>query len=69
MMVFIRIIQTLGAYGFRGLIEGKEYFKNSIPMALNNLQSLLKEWHSDIEIPYFLSILARLLEIKNKFED
>lgn len=69
LMVFIRIIQTLGAYGFRGLIEGKEYFKNSIPMALNNLQSLLKEWHSDIEIPYFLTILARLLEIKNKFED
>ncbi|NOR86819.1 MAG: phosphotransferase [Bacteroidales bacterium] len=68
MMVFIRIIQTLGAYGFRGLIEGKEYFKNSIPQALENLQNLMSDFQPDVKIPYFFKTLGRLLEIKNNFE-
>jgi len=69
MMVFIRIIQTLGAYGFRGLIEGKEYFRNSIPNALKNLKDILSQISPDVNISYFLSILGRLVEIKNKFEN
>lgn len=67
-MVFIRIIQTLGAYGFRGLIEGKEYFKNSIKPALDNLENHLNSWNHDLKIPYFSQVLMALLEIKNKFE-
>lgn len=69
MMVFIRIIQTLGAYGFRGLIEGKEYFRSSIPNALENLKNILSQMNPDVNISYFLSILVRLVEIKNKFEN
>lgn len=69
MMVFIRIIQTLGAYGFRGLIEGKTYFKNSIPNALNNLKDILSQLSPDVNISYFLKILGRLVEIKNNFEN
>jgi aminoglycoside/choline kinase family phosphotransferase len=67
-MVFIRILQTLGAYGFRGLIEGKEYFKNSIAPALHNLQDHLDSWTSKPKIPYFLEITYKLIEIKDKFE-
>ena len=67
-MIFIRVIQTLGAYGFRGLIEGKEYFKNSISPALNNLEQHLKNWNRDLKIPYFSNLLMALLEIKNKFD-
>lgn len=68
MMAFIRIIQTLGAYGYRGLIEGKEYFKNNIPFALDNLKVVKAELNTDINISYFLSILDQLVEIKYKFE-
>lgn len=67
-MIFIRIIQTLGAYGFRGLIEGKEYFKNNISPALNNLEQHLKNWSYDLKIPYFSHLLMALFEIKNKFD-
>jgi len=62
LMVFIRILQVLGAYGFRGLIEQKEYFKNSIPSALDNLQAILPQLPSFVNIPYFLTILDRITE-------
>jgi aminoglycoside/choline kinase family phosphotransferase len=68
-MVFIRIIQTLGAYGFRGLIEGKEYFKNSIKPALVNLQSHMTNWEHSLKISYFSSLLMALFEIKDKFDN
>lgn len=37
-----RVIQTLGAYGLRGLKEGKRHFVESIPPALHNLEQLLE---------------------------
>lgn len=67
-MIFIRIVQTLGAYGFRGLIEGKEYFRNSIKPALSNLEQHIINWDHDLKIPYFSHLLMALFEIKNKFD-
>jgi len=56
----IRILQTLGAYGFRGIIEGKPHFISSIPAAVENVknQVLLAEKH--IKLPYLYSILKQL---------
>lgn len=40
--VLMRIMQTLGAYGYRGLYERKPYFVESIPLAVNNLRHIIE---------------------------
>lgn len=41
--VLLRIMQAMGAYGYRGLYEGKEHFVRSIKPALGNIDNLLKD--------------------------
>jgi aminoglycoside/choline kinase family phosphotransferase len=67
--VLFRIIQTLGAYGYRGYFEGKTHFIQSIPPALDNLNQLLKANFPDINIKYLVSALERVIDsFKSKFE-
>lgn len=56
--VLLRMMQVLGAYGFRGLLENKPHFRTSIGPALKNLNVFLNE-HT--QIPAY-STLRSLLE-------
>jgi len=58
--VLIRIMQAMGAYGFRGFYEKKEHFLKSIPFALKNLQQLLAGVNLPIELPELFSVLHQL---------
>ena len=59
--VLFRTIQVLGAYGFRGLYERKPHFIGSIPYAINNLKSLLRNGYP--EFPYLTKVLETLCEL------
>ena len=59
--VLIRIMQAMGAYGFRGFYEKKEHFLKSIPYALKNLVYLLNNVHLPVELPELFNVLNQLI--------
>jgi aminoglycoside/choline kinase family phosphotransferase len=68
--VLIRLLQVLGAYGFRGLFERKAHFLTSIPLALQNLRAFLQHNKMGIAVPEFDRILSLIVEedIVHRFE-
>ncbi len=60
--VLIRIMQAMGAYGFRGFYEKKEHFLKSIPYAINNLKYLLDTIDLGIELPTLFAALSNVTE-------
>ncbi len=73
--VYVRILQALGAYGFRGFYERKAHFLQSVPYALKNLRWLLHHVELPIALPTlmgaFQSMLAseKLLGLANEADD
>lgn len=60
--VLIRIMQAMGAYGFRGFYEKKEHFLKSIPFALKNLESLLAKNTIQVKLPELFKVLKAVTE-------
>lgn len=60
--VLIRLLQVLGAYGFRGLFERKAHFLTSIPLALKNLRYFMKHQRTGIVLPEFERMLKLIVE-------
>lgn len=60
--VLIRIMQAMGAYGFRGFYEKKEHFLKSIPFALKNLELLLNEITLPVKLPELFKVLNQLTQ-------
>jgi aminoglycoside/choline kinase family phosphotransferase len=58
--VLIRIMQALGAYGYRGFYERKKHFLSSIPFALDNLRYLLIQGNVPVRLPELLPLLEKL---------
>ncbi|MGB9448906.1 MAG: RNase adapter RapZ, partial [Candidatus Acidiferrum sp.] len=59
--VYVRILQALGAYGFRGFYERKVHFLQSVPYALKNLRWLLHNVKLPIELPTLTAAFQSML--------
>ncbi len=60
--VLIRIMQAMGAYGFRGFYEKKEHFLKSIPYAIENLSYLLSNIDIKVELSTLMAALRNVTE-------
>src|SRR4051812_40147659 len=68
--VLIRLLQVLGAYGFRGLFERKAHFLASIPLALKNLKWFVQNKRIGLALPEFDRMLNLIVkdEIIQQFQ-
>jgi aminoglycoside/choline kinase family phosphotransferase len=58
--VYVRILQALGAYGFRGFYERKAHFLQSVPYALKNLRWLAENVKLPVALPALMEALGSL---------
>ncbi len=58
--VLVRLLQVLGSYGFRGLLQHKAHFITSIGPALKNLQTFLSDHPQVPAYPELRSLLDKL---------
>jgi aminoglycoside/choline kinase family phosphotransferase len=59
--VYVRIMQALGAYGFRGFYERKAHFLQSVPYALKNVRWLLENATLPIALPALTSAFKSIV--------
>ena len=59
--VYVRIMQAMGAYGFRGFYERKPHFLQSVPYALKNLRWLLHNVTLPVLLPALTEAFTNML--------
>jgi len=57
----IRILQAMGAYGFRGFYERKAHFLQSVPYAIRNLEHLLQQGELPVPLPALWDALHKIV--------
>lgn len=66
--VLLRLLQVLGAYGFRGLIQKKQHFIESIPFALKELLLLKDNLDFPFETNELTSVLNQIEKLLPKYQ-
>lgn len=59
--VYFRLMQVMGAYGFRGLVERKAHFLQSLPFAADALTHRLKEHPLNLDLPEMEQIFKQII--------
>jgi len=59
--VYVRIMQALGAYGFRGFYERKAHFLQSVPYAMKNLRWLAHNVNLPVALPALMECFQGML--------
>jgi aminoglycoside/choline kinase family phosphotransferase len=59
--VLVRIMQAMGAYGYRGFFERKIRFLQSVPYAIDNIERLLADGGMPVELPELQAVFERII--------
>ncbi len=59
--VYVRIMQALGAYGYRGFFERRAHFLQSVPYALKNIRWLIHNVTLPVALPSLLGAFQGML--------
>ncbi|HEX2395727.1 MAG TPA: RNase adapter RapZ [Bacteroidales bacterium] len=59
--VYLRLMQAMGAYGFRGYIERKPLFLQSLPYAVNTLKWLIEKHPIPLKLASLQGVFERLI--------
>jgi len=59
--VYVRIMQALGAYGFRGFYERRPHFLQSVPYAMKNLRWLLDHAELPVALPALIDAFKNMV--------
>lgn len=63
-MKLIRFLQVLGVYGFRGLVQKKSHFIQSIPQAVENIYQFSAQWEDMNLYPELKSVINQLHDVE-----
>ena len=66
--VLLRLLQVLGAYGFRGLIQKKLHFMQSIPYAIREIMKACDNWSLPFELPELQAVIKQFGVLLLKYE-
>ena len=69
-ILLIRLMQVLGAYGFRGLIQRKSHFLKSFDQGIENLYQFSNHWEEMKDFPELKKLISELKSetVQNKIE-
>jgi hypothetical protein len=60
--VLIRLMQAMGAYGYRGFYERKAHFLASVPLAVRNVEHILRSGPFPVPMPELRAVFERLCD-------
>ena len=66
--VLLRLLQVLGAYGFRGLIQKKLHFMQSIPYAIREIMKTCDSWSLPFDLPELQAVIKQFGVLLMKYE-
>jgi len=58
--ILLRYMQVLGAYGYRGIIERKSHFLESLPIAIEKFRTGIRTLHIPVPLPEIENIFEHL---------
>ena len=67
--VILRLLQVLGAYGFRGLIQKKLHFMQSIPYAIREIMNVNEKWPLPFKLPELQAVIKQFDVLLAKYEN